>query len=273
MWLDLSFNKISKIEGMENLINLEDLSLYNNLISDVQGLENCKSLKCLSLGNNDINSIENILPLRFMKELRVLALSGNPINTGTDYKYKILAYFDNLSYLDYLLADPHDRAKGKELFKDELKMIEEVDMDMKMKQTKDNLLQMELKQLKEIGILFTHTFFENLFQDDKHMMRIKNIPGTVEQIERYQTLFQGITDEYKKSAVERYSQKVKEISIYKKLKDDLMRGREIDEQSYKTVLESSITNAESILNQPHGTVRYDDWRPVVTSLQNDFEKV
>jgi Leucine-rich repeat (LRR) protein len=31
-WLDLSFNLISKIEGLENLTKLTDLSLYNNRI-------------------------------------------------------------------------------------------------------------------------------------------------------------------------------------------------------------------------------------------------
>ena len=29
-WLDLSFNVIKEIEGVDSLINLEDLSLYNN---------------------------------------------------------------------------------------------------------------------------------------------------------------------------------------------------------------------------------------------------
>jgi len=29
-WLDLSFNNISKIEGLESLLKLTDLSLFNN---------------------------------------------------------------------------------------------------------------------------------------------------------------------------------------------------------------------------------------------------
>lgn len=38
---DLSFNNIEVIEGLENLVNLEDLSLYDNKISQLGGLDNC----------------------------------------------------------------------------------------------------------------------------------------------------------------------------------------------------------------------------------------
>ncbi len=31
-WLDLSFNKITKIEGLEKLVKLEDVSLFNNQV-------------------------------------------------------------------------------------------------------------------------------------------------------------------------------------------------------------------------------------------------
>ncbi len=49
-WLDLSFNKIAKIEGLETLTKLSDLSLYNNAISVIEGLETLTELNVLSLG-------------------------------------------------------------------------------------------------------------------------------------------------------------------------------------------------------------------------------
>lgn len=49
-WLDLSFNQIQKIEGLETLKQLTDLSLQDNLISDLEGLEDLTKIQCLSIG-------------------------------------------------------------------------------------------------------------------------------------------------------------------------------------------------------------------------------
>jgi internalin A len=49
-WLDLSFNQISKIEGLCTLQKLTDLSLLDNEIAELEGLDALTSLQCLSLG-------------------------------------------------------------------------------------------------------------------------------------------------------------------------------------------------------------------------------
>ena len=41
-WLDLSFNKIRKIAGLEMLVDLQDLTLCNNKIITIEGLDHCK---------------------------------------------------------------------------------------------------------------------------------------------------------------------------------------------------------------------------------------
>jgi hypothetical protein len=51
-WLDLSFNKITKIESLEKLVNLVDLSLFNNQIEVIENLENQTNLNVLSLGKS-----------------------------------------------------------------------------------------------------------------------------------------------------------------------------------------------------------------------------
>jgi Leucine-rich repeat (LRR) protein len=58
--LDLSFNAIKEISGLDTLVNLTDLSLYNNQITGLKGLDNCKLLNVLSIGNNKIPSYEVI---------------------------------------------------------------------------------------------------------------------------------------------------------------------------------------------------------------------
>lgn len=80
MWLDLSFNNIPKIEGLERLTKLQDLSLYNNRIESIDGLDTLTGLEVLSLGNNNIKDLTQIMYLRRFKKLRLVNLAGNPIS-------------------------------------------------------------------------------------------------------------------------------------------------------------------------------------------------
>ncbi|CAH8660762.1 unnamed protein product [Schistosoma bovis] len=57
--LDLSFNNIEKIDGLQNLVNLEDLTLYNNRITTLENMENLKKLQVFSIGNNYITELSN----------------------------------------------------------------------------------------------------------------------------------------------------------------------------------------------------------------------
>ena len=71
---------------MDNLINLTDISLYNNQITALGGLQNCIKLNILSIGNNQIKSFEEILAYfgkgaekkTKFKYLQVLNVAGNP---------------------------------------------------------------------------------------------------------------------------------------------------------------------------------------------------
>lgn len=52
--LDLSFNRIKEIEGLDNLVNLEKLYLSSNKISEIKGVNHLKKLTMLELGDNKI---------------------------------------------------------------------------------------------------------------------------------------------------------------------------------------------------------------------------
>ena len=78
-WLDLSFNKIRKISGLESLPALRDVSLYSNKITAVEGLDGCPQLEVLSLGNNRVAATEQLLRLRRIGSLKSLSIAGNPV--------------------------------------------------------------------------------------------------------------------------------------------------------------------------------------------------
>lgn len=49
-WLDLSFNNISKLEGLDKLVKLTDLSLFSNKLEKVENIQTLTELVVLSLG-------------------------------------------------------------------------------------------------------------------------------------------------------------------------------------------------------------------------------
>lgn len=62
---DLSFNNIEVIEGLDSLVKLQDLSLFNNRISVIENLDALRNLHILSFGNNAIAQLENVSQLYY----------------------------------------------------------------------------------------------------------------------------------------------------------------------------------------------------------------
>lgn len=102
---DLSFNNITVIEGLDTLVKLTDLTLFNNRISKLENLDALINLEVLSVGNNDVKNLENVSYLMRFESLRVLHCQGNAICRNEDYKSYCLAHLKSLKYLDYRLID------------------------------------------------------------------------------------------------------------------------------------------------------------------------
>ena len=70
MWFsDLSFNFIKKIEGLDRLVNLEDLVLFNNLIEHLENMDTLIKLQVFSVGNNrisDRNEVRRRLIIKYL---------------------------------------------------------------------------------------------------------------------------------------------------------------------------------------------------------------
>jgi len=52
--LDLSFNRIREIDGLDSLVNLEKLYLSSNRITKIENVNHLINLKMLELGDNKI---------------------------------------------------------------------------------------------------------------------------------------------------------------------------------------------------------------------------
>ena len=151
---------IEKIEGLDNLRLLEDLSLFSNRIVVVEGLDNLENLNVLSLGSNLIANLDDAV--RYMHKLRnnleVLKINNNAFKDAgeKDYKSRILAYLQRLKYLDYQLIEAKEHAKAMDDYKAEL---EQASHDTE--EQKDNTeAKQTYKQLEEAHIHHTQNLFD-----------------------------------------------------------------------------------------------------------------
>jgi hypothetical protein len=115
---------IEKIEGLENLRLLEDLSLFSNNIVVLEGLDTLENLNVLSVGSNLIASLEDAVKYlhKQRNNLEVLKINGNKFKEigEKDYKGRIIAYLTQLKYLDYELIEAKEREKADTDYKTEL---------------------------------------------------------------------------------------------------------------------------------------------------------
>ena len=78
--LSLSRNNIGRISGLEEVsATLEELWLSYNAISKLEGLSSLAKLVTLYLGNNKIAKWEEVAKLAQLPELKNILLVGNPI--------------------------------------------------------------------------------------------------------------------------------------------------------------------------------------------------
>jgi internalin A len=79
--LNLSDNKIRKMENMDEMTELVELNIRNNLITKIEGLHNCAKLEYVKMSNNRVKDVRGI---RMLDTLKVLKLLDNPLDNCTE---------------------------------------------------------------------------------------------------------------------------------------------------------------------------------------------
>ncbi|XP_075971545.1 leucine-rich melanocyte differentiation-associated protein-like [Anticarsia gemmatalis] len=112
--LDLSYNSIETLKGLEQFTRLEELILDNNKLSDIISFPYLASLKTLSLNNNQIIDLEELVNKisKHFPSLTYLSLLSNKAcpNQLSDidkddsdyqrYRYFVIYMLPNLKFLD-----------------------------------------------------------------------------------------------------------------------------------------------------------------------------
>ncbi|XP_018649433.1 hypothetical protein Smp_144190 [Schistosoma mansoni] len=105
VYLNISDNQLTTMNGLETLYSLRILLLGNNQIKQICALNNLYNLNVLDLNHNQIQIIENLIHL---KKLYCLNLSFNYITTVTGLSGLISLTELNLRHNNILLIEPID---------------------------------------------------------------------------------------------------------------------------------------------------------------------
>jgi len=272
-WLDLSFNKIKKIKGLDTLTQLEDLSLFSNKIVSIEGLDRCSKLECLSLGNNRITSLEQVIKLRQLRSLKMLALMGNAVCAEPEFRLSVLAYVDSLQFLDYASIDSQEKLNAKEQFHDELLDVEEKESVINQKRAADLELEARVKQLNTAGILFAHTMFDDMFSDDPDLEKLKALPGIKDKVEEFRQTYRTMSEDFIRVAMDKFALKKKEVDDFEasvkkmRTKDDAASTQLIDSfnKSNKAIVQA-ITAQNSMVSR-------SECQRLVRGLLDELDKV
>eukprot|EP00960_Hanusia_phi_P049833 759816-Hanusia_phi.AAC.5 len=184
-WLDLSFNNIGTIEGLENLVKLTDLR-----IEKLKNLQTLTNLNCLSIGNNQITDVVSAIHyLRPFPNLRILNMQGNPCSKDPEYHMRIIAHLKDIVYVDYRLVDPEQVQSAREHFQDELFEVyeEEKRKAEEMQKIEEQIQRMQ--QLKDGNMEGINTLLDEMLKDDTEQEKLKNLTFWPEVIDELQHEF------------------------------------------------------------------------------------
>ncbi|XP_033746146.1 leucine-rich melanocyte differentiation-associated protein-like [Pecten maximus] len=125
--LDLSFNQLQSLDGIEHFVNLEELILDNNCFDEHLQFPKLNSLHTLTMNKNKISNLSNILQnlASNLPALRYLSMLGNVAcpNQLSDhekdeedyrrYRYYVLFHLNNLKFLDSSPVKAEELAEAK----------------------------------------------------------------------------------------------------------------------------------------------------------------
>jgi hypothetical protein len=216
-WLDLSFNNIPVVEGLDNLESLTDLSLFSNKIKVLEGgLDKCEKLNLISLGDNLLADKEGTISyLKKFQHLEVVKLEGNPMCQDNEaYRLYVIAHLSHLKYLDYILIDEADKVKAREEHRDEInKDATDKGGEEELKKREEDEKHAELE---DAGLGPTYNVLPNLLEEYKDDYRkIRLLPDVQFADEDFQTKFRDATSAFQVKIMKLNAYRLEMISKFK----------------------------------------------------------
>ena len=134
--IDLNFwaSELEDVSILNDMPNVETVSLSLNKIMSLSFFKNCTNLKELFLRKNKIENLKEVNHLRSLPNLKVLWLWDNPLSSHPHYRLYIIKMLPRLQKLDNAAVSQEERLAAKKLdpniFDNEESEIADQDDDM-----------------------------------------------------------------------------------------------------------------------------------------------
>jgi hypothetical protein len=115
--LNLWGQGLSDISVLQQMVNVEVVSMSVNDINSLKDFEHCFKLSELYLRKNNIGDLTEVAYLKDLPSLKVLWLCGNPCADVDDYRLKVLSVLDRLEKLDDQDVSPDERKQARDFAK------------------------------------------------------------------------------------------------------------------------------------------------------------
>jgi Leucine-rich repeat (LRR) protein len=107
--LNLWGNDLNDISIVNQMQQLEVLSLAVNQISTLRDVQNCYNLKELYMRKNNINNMNEIRYLQDLSKLKIISLGENPIAEHPKYRLMVLYFCPSLEKIDNVDVSDEER--------------------------------------------------------------------------------------------------------------------------------------------------------------------
>lgn len=81
-WIDVSFNEIVSVSGLPGTQGLRHVNVSNNRIGSMKGIELCTGIHELVVSQNLLRKVDDLVPLRYLRAIRELNVSENPVTAN-----------------------------------------------------------------------------------------------------------------------------------------------------------------------------------------------
>jgi Leucine-rich repeat (LRR) protein len=81
-WIDVSFNEIVSVSGLPGSAGLRHVNASNNRIGSLKGIELCTGIHELVVSQNLLRKVDDLVPLRYLRAIRELNVSENPVTAN-----------------------------------------------------------------------------------------------------------------------------------------------------------------------------------------------
>ncbi|XP_046332984.2 leucine-rich repeat-containing protein 46-like [Haliotis rufescens] len=170
--LYLQQNRITRINNLDCLKNLQFLTLAGNLLERVENLNKLSKLLFLDLSANRIAQFDID---EFPQSLMLLNLSGNPCTRMPDYRGCIIQDLHNLQQLDNVDITRDEREEaGYQLSSEE--DSDETEEEPRRRMMREHEVDVPLQSLTSEVLMRSQTRLEESFADHRrHNMELDNI--------------------------------------------------------------------------------------------------